>query len=83
MELLGNAEKNNKNIIACLLIMNQNLGDELSESLLRLNKLFDISINDIENLQQKNLNDKIMIIHSDSSGVGKSTFIRNKASKEN
>ena len=82
-ELLNGGIDENKNMNSCLLIMNSGLEDELCKSLFRLKfiKPFDIPHDAIKDITifEKNKDNKIMVIHSEHSGVGKSTYIKNKA----
>ena len=72
-------KKKNK-MKSCLLIMNIHLNDDLCKSLLRLKFI------NLLNIKEKQINKKpfadqinnFMIIYSDTSGIGKSTYIRNK-----
>ena len=86
-DLLGRGKNENKEFMmnSCLVIINNNLEDELCKSLFRLKyiKTFDIpqeEKNKIKLFEEDN--DKILIVHSDHSGVGKSTYIKNKAKEE-
>ena len=82
-ELLNGGIGEKKNMNSCLLIMNNNLDDELCKSLFRIKfiKPFDIPYNVLKDIKiyGKNEDNNIMVIHSDYSGVGKSTYIKNKA----
>ena len=70
--------------------MNNNLEDELCKSLFGFNfiKPLDLSknkLNAIKFFSKNNIsfeNENIMIIHSDQSGVGKSTYIQNKSTND-
>jgi hypothetical protein len=70
-----------KNMKSCLFIMTSNLEDELCKSVFNLK--FVKLLENIKDFNKIKIDDKnIKIIYSDSSGVGKSTFIREKAKKE-
>ena len=72
---------------SCLLIMNNNLEDELCKSLFRLKyiKTLDIPQAKKEGIKLFEEDDKIkiMVVYSDHSGLGKSTFIKNRVKEEN
>ena len=69
---------------SCLLILNIHLNDDLCKALSRIKfiDLLNIKENEINKkpfVDEKNNN--IIIIYSDYSGIGKSTYIRNKKNK--
>ncbi len=86
IELFNGEINENKDMNSFLIIMNSNLEDELCKSLFRLKfiKPFDIPQNKINEIQiyNKNYDSEIMVIHSDHSGVGKSTYIKNCAKED-
>ena len=86
IELFNGELKENKDMNSCLIIMNSNLEDELCKSLFRLKfiKPFDVPQNKVNAIQiyDKNYDNEIMVIHSDHSGVGKSTYIKNCAKED-
>ena len=87
-ELLGEETEENRSdkMNSFLIIMNNNSKDELFQSLFRLKyiKPLDIQIDKINAIKilEKNDNINTMLIYSDYSGVGKSTYIKNKAKGE-
>jgi len=87
-ELLGEETEENRSdkMNSFLIIMNNNSKDELFQSLFRLKyiKPLDIQIDKINTIKILENNDdiKTMLIYSDHSGVGKSTYIKNKAKGE-
>jgi len=84
-ELLGEEIEENRSdkMNSFLIIMNYNIKDELFQSLFRLKyiKPLDIQRDKINTIKilENNDNIKTMLIYSDHSGVGKSTYIKNKA----
>ena len=80
-------QNNDFKIHSCLFIMNISLEDDLCKSLFRLkfikpldisrDRIKDITICELNDINQKNDIEKIMVIDSDHSGVGKSTYIKN------
>ena len=73
------------NVNSCLFIMNNNLDDELYKSLFRLKfiKPLDIPQDKIKEIKIFGEKDyaKIIVIHLDYSGVGKSTYIKIRLKK--
>ena len=66
---------------SCLLIINNNLEDELCKSLFNLKYIKVLET--ISEIKKEKIEDqKLKIVYSDSSGVGKSTFIKSKANNE-
>ena len=66
---------------ASLFIMTKNLDDELCKSLFNF-KFINLLLNIEGKNEQKIEDENIKIVHSDSSGVGKSTFIKAKAKND-
>ena len=70
-----------KKMKSCLFIMTQNLEDELCKSL--FNSRFIKVLENIKEIKNEKIEDKnLNIVFSDFSGVGKSTFIKNKKKNE-
>ena len=84
---LGKEENKDSKMNSCLLIMNNNLEDELCKSLFRLKyiKTLDSPQAKKEGIKlfEEDDNIKIMVVYSDHSGLGKSTFIKNRVKEEN
>ena len=87
IELVNRFKEENKNykINSCLVIINNSLDDQLCKTLFRLKyiKTLDIPQKEKDKIKifEEN-NNKIMVVCSDHSGTGKSTYIKNKT-KEN
>lgn len=85
-------QNNDFKMNSCLFIMNSSLEDDLCKSLFRLkfikpldisrDRIKDITICELNDINQKNDIEKIMVIDSDHSGVGKSTYIKNIKCKD-
>ena len=88
-ELHGRGKNENKNykMNSCLIIINTNLEDELCKSLFRLKYIKTLDLpqdkkNKIKIFDTKDII-KIMVVYSDHSGIGKSTFIKNQTKEDN
>ena len=85
-ELFSEIIEENKEMNSCLLIMNNNLEDELCKSLFHLKFIncLDIPQEKINKSKifEEDEKEKILVIDSDHSGVGKSTYIKNQIKKK-
>ena len=72
---------------SCLVIINNNLEDDLCKSLFRLKYIKTLDIPQEKKNKMKpfepNNNYKITVVSSDYSGIGKSTYIKNKVKEDN
>ena len=89
IDLIGRIKDENKffKMNSCLIIMNNNLEDDLCKSLFKLKYIKTLDIpqekkNKIK-LFEENDNYEITVVSSDYSGIGKSTYIKNKVKEEN
>ena len=91
IDLIGRVKDENENkffkINSCLVIINNNLEDDLCKSLFRLKYIKTLDIpqekkNKLKLFEEKD-NHKISLVSSDYSGIGKSTYIKNKVKEKN
>ena len=90
IDLIGRVKDENNKLFkmnSCLVIINDNLEDDLCKSLFRLKYIKTLDIpqerkNKIK-LFEENDNYNVIVISSDYSGIGKSTYIKNKVKEEN
>ena len=89
IDLIGRIKDENKlfKMNSCLVIINDNLEVDLCKSLFRFKYIKTLDIpqerkNKIK-LFEENDNYNVIVISSDYSGIGKSTYIKNKVKEEN